>query len=81
VACNQLEYHTNIPDSGQIPLPAEIRNQLRLKPDQKIKIIIEIPQQQEERRKSYSFEKVRKLLHGIRGDMSSEILSDRKDRI
>lgn len=76
----RAEYHATILNNGQIPLPGEIRNQLRLKPDQEIRVVIEIPRP-EENRKTYSFEKVRGLLSGIRGDMSSEILADRKDRI
>ena len=77
----KAEYYTNILDNGQIPLPGVIRNQLRLKPDQKIRVILEIPEHRKRQGDRYSFEKVRKLLSGIRGDMSSEILSDRKERV
>jgi|GEM_PF-1975116 len=76
----KAEYHATILDNGQIPLPEEIRNQLRLKPDQEIRVVIEVPRLGEKRR-PYSFERVRGLLNGIRGDMSSQILADRKDRI
>ncbi len=76
----QIEYHTTIGDNGQIPLPGEIRNHLKLKADQKIRVIIEVPDT-DNCQKYYSFEKVRRLLNGIKGNMSSEILADRKDRI
>jgi len=39
----RAEYHAIILDNGQIPLPEEIRNQLRLKPDQEIRVVIEVP--------------------------------------
>ncbi len=76
----RFEFQTAIQDDGQIPLPGEIRKRLGLKPNQKIKVIIEVPQAAE-KRKSYSFGKVRKLLESIDGDMSDEIIADRKDRI
>lgn len=74
----KAEYHTAILDNGQIPLPGDIRNRLGLRPDQKIRVVIEVPGA-EEKRKTYSFEKVRGLLKGIRGNMASEILADRLD--
>ncbi|MGE0084501.1 MAG: hypothetical protein AB7S75_08770 [Desulfococcaceae bacterium] len=36
-----IEYQTTLTDSGYIPFPPEIRKQLVLKPDQKIRVIIE----------------------------------------
>ncbi|RLC12698.1 MAG: hypothetical protein DRI57_17430 [Deltaproteobacteria bacterium] len=76
----RVEYHTTILNNGQLPLPGKIRSHLKLRADQKIRVIIEVPNP-DEHRKRYSFEKVRGLLDGIKGNMSSEILADRKDRI
>jgi len=39
----RAEYHATILDNGQIPLPGEIRNRLRLKPEQEIRVVIEVP--------------------------------------
>ncbi len=36
-----IEYQTTLTDMGYIPFPSEIRKQLVLKPDQKIRVIIE----------------------------------------
>ncbi len=36
-----IEYQTTITDNGQIPLPPEIKERLFLKPDQKIRVLIE----------------------------------------
>ena len=77
----KIEYYTEISEKGQIFLPDDIRKRIPVKPDQKIRVILEIPHFQEDKKKAYSFEKVRKLLNGIKGDMSSEILADRTDRV
>ncbi len=37
----RIEYQTSITDSGQIPLPLEIRNRLSLNPNQPISVVIE----------------------------------------
>lgn len=36
-----IEYQTSITDKGQIPLPPEVKERLFLKPDQKIRVLIE----------------------------------------
>ena len=77
----RLEYHTNILNDGQIPIPIEIQNQLLIKPDIRIKVIIEIPQNEQLPEDQYSFKKVRQLTSGIKGNMSSDIIADREDRI
>ncbi len=77
----RIEYDASILKDGQIFLPEEIRNRYFLKPNQKVKVIIEIPASNEETKRRYSFKKVRNLLKGIHGDMSSDIIADREDRI
>ncbi len=78
---DRIEFHTSIMENGDIELPAQIREQLMQKPNQIIKVTLEAEQQPEKPEKQYSFERVRKLLKGIKGDMSAEILADREDRI
>ena len=78
---NKIEYQTNILENGQIRLPKKIMKKHLLKPRQKIKVTIEVTDQPGKTKKVYSFMKVRKLLQGIKEDMSHEIISDREDRI
>jgi len=77
----QIEFNTNILENGYISLPPEIRKKWLLKPNQPIRVTIEIHQSPEIPAKSYSFKKVRNLLKGIKGEMSAEIIAERKDRI
>ncbi len=76
-----IEFHASISENGSIVLPPEIRDQMLLKPDQIVKITVEMQEEPDQPVKSYSFEKVRKLLKGVGGEMSSEIVTSRKDRI
>jgi bifunctional DNA-binding transcriptional regulator/antitoxin component of YhaV-PrlF toxin-antitoxin module len=77
----RIEFHTSVSENGVISLPPRIRKQLLLKPDQIVKITVEAQQMPEAPAKQYSFEKVRNLLKGIKGEMSTEILADREDRL
>jgi len=40
----RIEYYTNLLMDGKIPFPDEVRDQLMIEPNHKIKVIIEIPQ-------------------------------------
>ena len=42
----RIEYYTQLLLDGQIPFPDKIRSQLMIEPNHKIKVIIEIPQQE-----------------------------------
>jgi len=42
----RIEYYTKLLLDGQIPFPDKIKNQLMIKSNHKIKVIIEIPQQE-----------------------------------
>ncbi len=77
----RIEFHTSISENGMISLPPEIRKQLLLKPDQIVKVTVEPRQTTEMREKQYSFGKVRSLLEGIKGNIGTEILADREDRV
>ena len=59
----------------------EIQNQLFIEPKIKIKVIIEIPQNNKLPEDQYSFNKVRQMTKCIKGNMSTEIIADREDRI
>ncbi len=77
----RIEFHTSISENGVISLPPEIRKQLLLKSDQIVKVTVEPRQTTEMREKQYSFGKVRSLLKGIKGNIGTEILADREDRV
>jgi len=77
----RFEYNTKILPNGKIPLPEEIRKRALLKPSDEIKVQIEVLKQDKMSKKEYSFAKVRKLLRDIKGDMSSDIISDREYRV
>ncbi|MCP4113242.1 MAG: hypothetical protein GY749_48225 [Desulfobacteraceae bacterium] len=75
----KIQYQTSIQENGQILLPRDIMERYYLKPNQKIKVTIEVTEQEQTPRKSYSFHKVRRLLGGIKGNISEDIISDRDD--
>ena len=78
---NRIEFHTFILENGHISLPTQIMEQFLLKPRQPVKVTIETQQLAGTEAKRYSFQKVRNLLKGIKGEMSAEIIADRDDRI
>ncbi|QTA80894.1 Uncharacterized protein dnl_32100 [Desulfonema limicola] len=77
----KITYQTSIQENGQILLPRDFMDRYLLKPHQKINVTIEIREQEQTARKAYSFNKVRKLLKDVKGNMSEDIISDRDDRI
>jgi bifunctional DNA-binding transcriptional regulator/antitoxin component of YhaV-PrlF toxin-antitoxin module len=76
----RAEFQASISEDGQISLPAQIRKRLLLKPSQVVKVIVETQDESEVSEADYSFQKVRKLLKPIEGEMSDEVLASRRDR-
>jgi hypothetical protein len=77
----RIEFHASILETGHIALPPKIMEQRIVKPNQVVKITIETePQPGMPAKRRYAFEEVRKLLKGIEGDMSAEILAYREER-
>ncbi len=77
----QIEYTTKISSHGNIPIPDKIKKKLLLRPNNSIKVTIEISDSQKEASGKYSFQKVRKLLSPIKDDLSKDIVADREDRV
>ena len=77
----KIKYQTSIMENGQILLPKNIIDRYLLKPNQKINLTIEVYNQEKKQISEYSFHKVRKLLQGIKGNVSDDIIADRDDRI
>ena len=77
----KIQYQTSILENGHILLPKDIMERYFLKSDQKINVTIEVSNRKVTFRKEYSFDKVRKLLRGVKGNMSDDIIADRDDRI
>ncbi|MFP4030023.1 MAG: hypothetical protein ACLFRG_05320 [Desulfococcaceae bacterium] len=77
----RAEFHASVSEDGHIFLPAQIRKRLLLKPSQVVKVIVETEGETEMAEADYSFQKVRKLLRPIEGEMSEEVLASRRDRI
>jgi hypothetical protein len=74
----KLEYLTEIRQGGYLPVPDAIRARLVPFTTYKIKVYLELI---EDERTEYSFQKARKLLSPIKGNMSDDILADRGERL
>lgn len=77
----RAEFHASVSEDGNISLPTQIQKRLLLKPSQVVKVIVETQGETEIPEAEYSFQKVRKLLKSIEGEMSDEVLASRRDRI
>lgn len=74
----KLEYLTEIGQGGFFALPDFIRERLAPFTAHKIKVYLELVEDEEH--SEYSFRKVRKLLRPVKGNMSADILADRGER-
>ena len=64
---------------GEVILPESIRKRLAAFSHHKIKVHIEIFENDEV--PEYSFQRVRRLLRSVEGNLSSDILKERGDRV
>ncbi len=77
----RIEYMTEILPDGHLYMPDGIRHQLIHSRNYKIRVSVEIYDKKEQNVQNYSFRRVRKLLHPLKGNLSEDIISDREERI
>lgn len=77
----RIEYLTEILPDGHLYMPDDIRHQLNHRRNYKIRVSVEISDKKEQNVQNYSFRRVRKLLHSLKGNLSEDIISDREERI
>ncbi len=77
----RIEYLTEILPDGHLYLPDAIKHQLSHSRKYKIRVSVEFSDKKEQNIQGYSFQKVRKLLRSVQGNLSNDIISDREERI
>jgi hypothetical protein len=77
----RIEYMTEILPDGHLYLPDAIKHQLSHSRKYKIRVSVEFSDKKEQNVQEYSFRRVRKLLHSLKGNLSEDIISDREERI
>jgi len=78
------QFYANQMTKGHIPIPPDILNKIVIKQGFRIKVVLEIIQEDQEKElpeKQYNFTYARNITSGIKNNMSSEIIADREDRI
>jgi hypothetical protein len=70
----RIEYLTEILPDGHLYLPDAIRQQLIHNRKYKIRVSVEFSDKKEQNVRDYSFQKVRKLLRSVQGNLSDDII-------
>ncbi len=76
----RIEYLTEILPDGHLYLPDGIKHQLSHSSNYRIRVSVEISDKEEQNVRDYSFQKVRKLMRSVQGNLSDDIISDREER-
>ncbi len=74
----KIEYFADLLPDGHLSIPEEIKSKLRLNKCKKFKVSIEMEEKNKKEDSKYSFNKVRKLLGNVKGQLSDDILEERK---